>query len=63
MLLALDCRRDNMSAIVVAFPAAQYGEGEGVAQRVREREEREAREADESPERVLTLADTGGEAA
>lgn len=52
-----------MSAIVVAFPAAQYGEGEGVAQRVREREEREAREADESPERVLTLADTGGEAA
>ena len=38
-------RRDNMTAVVVAFPAANYGEGEGVAARVREREAREAMEA------------------
>lgn len=29
--------RDNMTAVVVAFPAATYGEGEGVAARVRGR--------------------------
>ena len=39
--------KDNMSATVVAFPAAQYGEGGGVTARVRAREERE-RAADEA---------------
>jgi hypothetical protein len=50
-----------MTAVVVAFPAAKYGEGEGVALRVRKREEREARETDERE--ILTLADSGREAA
>ena len=44
-VMVLGCRRDNMTAVVVAFPAATYGEGEGVAARVRERQAREEREA------------------
>ena len=45
-----------MTAVVVAFPAAKYGEGEGVAPRVREREAREAREA------AAAAAESGGQA-
>ena len=42
LMLCLDKEsKDNMSAVVVAFPAAKYGEGPGVAARVAAREERQ----------------------
>ena len=36
--------KDNMSAIVIAFPAAKYGTGKGVAARVEARAAKEAAE-------------------
>jgi hypothetical protein len=46
LMMCLDLgSKDNMSAIVVAFPAATYGPGPGVAQRMAARAQREA-EAD-----------------
>lgn len=43
LMMCLDLgSKDNMSAIVVAFPAATYGPGPGVAQRMAARAQREA---------------------
>ena len=45
LMMCLDKEsKDNMSAVVVAFPAAKYGQGRGVAARVEAREARQRAE-------------------
>ena len=49
LMMCLDKEsKDNMSAVVVAFPAAKYGQGRGVAARVEAREARQRAEDERS---------------